>query len=59
MKGVFSLLSNICRQFLIGLARLAGGSSRESVSTLVETIPASFSDRSERDAGPLSLRRDP
>src|ERR1041385_1262249 len=40
MRGVFSLLSNICRQFLVGLARLAGGSSRESVSTLVETIPA-------------------
>src|SRR5579859_633381 len=41
MNGVFSLLSNICRQFLVGLARLAGGSSRESVSTLVETIPRS------------------
>ena len=36
MKGVFSLLSSICRQFLVGLARLAVGSSRESVSTLVE-----------------------
>jgi len=33
------LLSSICRQFLVGLARLAGGSSRESVSTLVETSP--------------------
>ena len=34
MRGVFRLMSSICRQFLIGLARLAGGSSRESVSTL-------------------------
>src|SRR6185437_15593168 len=40
MKGVLSLLSSICRQFLVGLARLAGGSSRESVSTLVETCPS-------------------
>src|SRR5688572_15224895 len=39
-KVIFSLLSSICRQFLVGLARLAGGSSRESVSTLVETSPA-------------------
>ena len=59
MKGVFSLLSNICRQFLVGLARLAGGSSRESVSTLVKTIPASVSDCSEPNARPLSLRREP
>jgi hypothetical protein len=59
MKGVFSLLSNICRQFLVGLARVAKGSSRESVSTLVETFPSSPSDRSGRDDGPLSLRRDP
>src|SRR6476620_5235957 len=36
---IFSFLSSICRQFLVGLARLAGGSSRESVSTLVETCP--------------------
>src|SRR6185503_8738797 len=59
MRGVFSLLSNICRQFLVGLARLAGGSSRESVSTLVETIPAPIPDFSGLDPGPLSLRRDP
>ena len=38
MKGVVRLLSSICRQFLIGLARLDRGSSRESVSTLVEQV---------------------
>jgi hypothetical protein len=52
-------LSNICRQFLVGLARVAKGSSRESVSTLVETIPTSPSDCSARNIRPLSLRRDP
>ena len=36
MKGVVRLLSSICRQFLIGLARLDRGSSRESVSTLLK-----------------------
>ena len=50
---VFNLLSSICRQFLVGLARLAGGSSRESVSTLVETSPApqfAFASRDTRGA---------
>src|SRR6185369_12880423 len=56
MKGVFSLLSNICRQFLVGLARLAGGSSRESVSTLVETIPSPCPGFPEQDDRPLSQR---
>jgi len=53
------LLSNICRQFLVGLARLAGGSSRESVSTLVETIPTVPFDCSGVNVRPLSPRRDP
>jgi len=37
---------------------LAGGSSRESVSTLVETIPAPQAEVSVLGARPLSLRRD-
>jgi len=35
MKGVVRLISSICRQFLLGLARLGRGSSRQSVSSLV------------------------
>ena len=56
MKGIFRLLSSICRQFLVGLARVAGGSSRESVSTLVETCPVSQPAFARCSAGPLSLR---
>ena len=47
MKGIF-FLSSICRQFLIGLARLAGGSSRECVSTLFETKPGVRSPLGDR-----------
>ena len=35
MKGVVRLISSICRQFLLGLARLGRGSSRQSVTSLV------------------------
>src|SRR3954447_11097399 len=56
-KVSFSLLSSICRQFLVGLARLAGGSSRESVSTLVETrLPGPTRFHVLKPSRPLSLR---
>ncbi len=53
---IFNFLSSICRRFLVGLARLAGGSSRGSVSTLVETYPISQLAFARRNPGPLSPR---
>ena len=54
MKGVVRLLSSICRQFLIGLARLGRGSSRESVSTPIESSRSPARNHEQNDGAAIA-----